>query len=89
MTKEQAEKVFAVLSVYAGAHDSMREDFIANMTQPDPPRKYRFQGRLGFVGNYWSESNQVTCYPQDMTCSKKRIIARTNAKLEDALGETK
>jgi len=83
MTIDQSNKVFDVLKEYAGAHESMRNDFVWNHTSPNKCSEYRFQGKLGFGGKYRSERNTVDCYREDETPERLEIIRVTNKKLSE------
>ena len=71
--------IFDVLVTCAGAHESMRENFVHSIQ--DGTREYRFQGDLGFGGKYWPETNTVSCYSEDMTDRRRAIITDTNGHL--------
>ncbi len=72
-----ANKVFDVLVKYAGARESLRDDFVHN----HPCQEYRFQGNLGFGGKYYSRGNRVSCYQEDETPERAQIIKQTNHHL--------
>lgn len=78
-------RVFDLLILHGGAHESMRSDFIFNHTSESPCNEYRFQGSLGFGGKYYREKSRVSCYSEDE--NTKRIVAIR--VLNDALQELK
>lgn len=43
-------------------------------------KEWRFQGKLGYGGKYYAESNRVDCYTEDYE-SCKLMIESTNKKL--------
>ncbi len=45
--------------------------------------EFRFIGALGFGGKVWSDRGRlyVTCYPEDETPKRRRMIDRANARL--------
>lgn len=85
-TKEQANRVYDVLVKYTGATEADRNDFVYHHTDAEHTcNEYRFCGHLGFGGKYWSQSNNVTCYQEDMTNERRIIIEITDKKLEKIL----
>jgi hypothetical protein len=75
-------KVFDLLQLVGGAHASLREDFLFHHLKEDC-HEFRFQGRLGFGGKYYSRENRVSCYSEDETADRVRLIAFLNAELAE------
>ena len=73
--------VFDLLKTVGGAHESMRSDFIYHHTSDQPCDEYRFQGKLGFGGKYWRLENRVSCYREDETPERLRVIVELDAAL--------
>lgn len=85
-TIEQANKVYDVLEEFTGANPDWRDDFVYNHTEADYMcNEWRFCGNLGFGGKYWSQTNDVTCYPEDMDIERETIIKLTNKNLKKVL----
>lgn len=75
------DSVFDVLKNIGGAHESMRKDFIYRHTSESPCDEYRFQGKLGLGGKYWRRENRVSCYREDETPERLRLIIELDAAL--------
>lgn len=86
MTEEVANAVFDILVTYAGANESIREDFVYHQST-SVCDEYRFQGALGFGGKFrrsWGRSGErwyVDQYPEDETPESVRKIDDTNLML--------
>ena len=66
MTKEFLETVYAILIEFGGAGTGWEKDaFIQLHLDEKPCEEYRFGGRLGFGGKYYSRKNRVDCYIED------------------------
>lgn len=91
MTEDQAKAVYDVLVKEAGAPESMRRDFVRAMGPEngahDYCNEYRFCGELGFGGKYWQGRNEVSCYREDETTKRTKIIDKTNAALKELVQE--
>lgn len=81
MNKEQLNKIYNILIKYAGTYPRMRDTFIQNHITERPCKEWRFGGKLGFGGKYWSEDNKVSCYPEDKTESMTILINNINSEL--------
>lgn len=67
---------------YAGAPASQRENFVySHIESKYPCEEWRFGGKLGFGGKYWSGSNTVSCYNEDSTPELSELIELINHKL--------
>jgi hypothetical protein len=84
LTETEAILVYNVLIALAGAPVNMKENFIYHHTKPDGPEEWRFGGKLGFGGKYWSRRNLVSCYSEDETTEREDIIKLTNTALTKA-----
>ncbi len=68
LSPEFSNKVYDILVLYAGAPESLRDNFIYSHTDPEYPCwEFRFQGHFGFGGKYWSDRNAISYYPEDHT----------------------
>ena len=90
LTKETANKVYDILIKYAGAsdHDYERRSFVHHQTKKDDVcREYRFKGKLGFGGKlirrHYDTRMCVSCYLEDMTDAREKIIIETNKALNE------
>lgn len=82
MTKEKANKVYDLLVVFGGAIERERDSFIYHHCEnKDGCREWRFRGKLGFGGKYYSRENKVTCYSEDETPERKETIKFINESL--------
>jgi len=73
--------IFDVLVKHAGASPYDKRMFVMQHSSGTGCQEWRFQGLLGFGGKYWSETNTVNCYREDMTDERREVIERTNAAL--------
>lgn len=87
MTEEIANKIYDVLCQMGGADQSMRDSFVHHHTTDEDCREWRFSGKLGFGGKYYSEVNKVDCYPEDRNKDRKILIKKINHALNDILTE--
>lgn len=83
-----AAEVYDILVTWAGAYDNKdsweRNNFIYDHTKTKyDVTEWRFCGKLGFGGKYWSDENCVTCYSEDETKERLEIIKITNEKLAE------
>lgn len=79
------EACYALLVAEGHSRDEPmnRRAFVEYFMQPDSrdnPKEFRFQGQLGFGGKFWRRhsGHDVTCYPEDSTRERKRMIAKLN-----------
>ena len=83
---EKANKIYDLLIEIGGANprDSDRADFIHTHCESDYDcSEYRFQGHLGFGGKYWSGSNRVSFYSEDVTADRIEIKEKLNKALKE------
>ena len=86
-TEDFYNQVYDLLIEHAGALDSLgqRESFVYHFAKSDSiPTEWRFQGSLGFGGKFWRNDGRiyVTCYPEDQTPARRKVIEVTNKSLE-------
>lgn len=85
LTREFAIKVYDILVNLGGASESMREAFIhahsLDAYDEIPCWEWRFEGKLGFGGKYWSKRNKVDCYQEDENPERLKLIEQINAEL--------
>jgi len=87
MTEEIAHKVYDILVEMAGADKAMRDSFVSHHTTDEDCCEWRFSGKLGFGGKYYSEVNRVDCYPEDYSNDRKVLVKKINHALNDILIE--
>ena len=83
MDKERANKIYDVLVELGGASERDRDSFVYHHTKEESemPSEWRFGGKLGFGGKYWSERNWVTCYSEDEIWVEVGLIEKINERL--------
>ena len=94
LTEEIANKVYNILEEI-GAVPRMRDAFVRDHSSYSDQHEWRFQGKLGFGGKFWNEWSylddepkwRVSCYSEDETPEREKIIEETNQKLR-ALAQT-
>jgi hypothetical protein len=75
-------EVYSILVEKAGALEEERTDFMFHHDREKSPcEEWRFRGKLGFGGKYYSRSNTVSCYSEDLTPDRQKVIAETNEAL--------
>ena len=81
---ELADKIYDLLVSVGGASERMRDSFIYHHCEnKDGCDEWRFQGKLGFGGKYYSVKNRVDCYTEDRTQEAEAIINELNLKLSE------
>ena len=81
---ENAQKIYDLLVSIGGASESMRESFIYHHCESKSGcGEWRFQGKLGFGGKYYSRMNKVDCYTEDRTQEVENIIEKLNILLSE------
>lgn len=84
-----ATKIWDVLVDGAGAKESMREDFLFSVRDHDISREleFRFCGNLGFGGKIYLDSDRarVSCYYENETDERRKIISDVNTKLKEIM----
>lgn len=82
LTKEQADKIYNCLIENCGACPHNQQSFISLQTTKEIV-EWRFGGKLGFGGKFWNNDNRwyVSCYQEDETKTRNKIIEKTNLEL--------
>ena len=85
MTKDEANKVYDILVNMGGASSSLkdRNDFLYHHVESENGcDEYRFGGKLGFGGKYYSGTNTVDCYSEEHSSDKHDdLIEGINSEL--------
>ena len=72
--------------ICGGKSDHVLDDFVrSHMVEDYPATEWRFQGRLGFGGKFYTRHDlhcSVGCYSEDETPERRKIITRANEQLE-------
>ena len=83
MSKERANKIYDLLVLIGGAIEREREGFLFwHCKSKDGCDEYRFQGKLGFGGKYFSFDNVVNCYSEDLNTERSELIEKLNEELK-------
>ena len=84
ISPEKAQKIYDLLVSIGGASERMMDSFIYHHCESkEGCDEWRFQGKLGFGGKYYSERNVVDCYTEDRNPTTIAIINELNDKLSD------
>ena len=82
LTEQKANKVYDLLVSIAGADEPFRVNFIYHHCKSkDGCDEWRFCGKLGFGGKYYSHLNRVDCYKEDATPETTKLIKEINNAL--------
>ncbi len=88
MTPEIANKIYDILIRDCGASPLYRKEFVQHHSSWNSknPSEFRFQGMLGFGGKFWYDpfrvaTYRVSCYGEDRTAKRDRMIDKANAAL--------
>ena len=86
LSDKQANQVFDLLVRDAGAPEQGRSQFLQYTTDINHKgmREFRFCGWLGFGGKLYliaPHAPHISCYPEDETDRRRKIIYETNLKL--------
>ncbi len=82
LSKESANSIYDILVSMGGAPEDMRHDFIYHHCDSKfGCDEYRFGGKLGSGGKYYSSNNRVDCYTEDYTSETKTLIEDINGYL--------
>ena len=89
-SKALYETVWDILVDHAGASKNPRDKaafVLACLDRDNKLYEYRFCGRLGFGGKLWRYDGRIyiTCYPEDSTPERDRILRETNTQLAKLL----
>jgi hypothetical protein len=83
-----AQKIWEILQRTCGAGTYWGSNFVRiaqEYLETGKMLEYRFQGNLGFGGKVWINNGDhpyVTCYPEDMSPDKQKMIDAANAELK-------
>jgi hypothetical protein len=81
---DKAQKIYDLLVSLGGASENMRDSFIYHHCESeDGCGEWRFQGKLGFGGKYYSRINKVDSYTEDRTQEVADIIEKLNILLSE------
>ena len=81
---EIANKIYDLLVAIGGAAESMRDSFVYHHCEAeDGCGEWRFQGKLGYGGKYYSRMNKVDSYTEDRTQEVEDIIEKLNILLSE------
>lgn len=81
---DKANQIYSLLVEIGGASERMRGSFIYHHCEnEDGCGEWRFQGKLGFGGKYYSGRNVVDCYTEDRDDKTTKIIEELNEKLSN------
>lgn len=87
VSMKKAKDILAILERTAGAPGDS-SDFLYHVSaaiQVDGRLEYRFCGNLGFGGKIWFHPNSapyVTCYKEDETSERMKLIEQANLELK-------
>ena len=78
MTKQEAKRIWDVLTTHAGANKSEYVSFCYTMS--NGCQEYRFIDKLGFGGKLYNILNKIyiSCYKEDETPERLEIINKVN-----------
>jgi hypothetical protein len=80
MTQDRAHTIYTVLVAMVGASAEDRDNFVYHHSKSGC-EEWRFGGKLGFGGKYYSRENVVSCYKEDETTERMKLIGQTNTAL--------
>jgi hypothetical protein len=82
LTEEFANQVWDILVKHVGALEADRDMFVyAHTNLVNPCFEWRFGGKFGFGGKYWSERNAITYYSEDRTKKLDTLEKKVNKLL--------
>jgi hypothetical protein len=81
LDRKIASQIFDLLVTQVAANEDDREAFL--YAQAQGCVEWRFCGSLGFGGKFWNNGQRwyITCYQEDETSERRRVIMETNAAL--------
>lgn len=81
---DKAQKIYDLLVSLGGASEMMRDSFIYHHCEAEYGcGEWRFQGKLGYGGKYYSRTNRVDSYIKDRTQEGEDIIEKLNILLSE------
>jgi hypothetical protein len=80
VTEEIANRAYDVLVEECGATDDFRDEFVIYLMDGSDDHQCCFQGSLGAGGKFYHNGAgaYVTCFREDKTPERARMIARAN-----------
>jgi hypothetical protein len=82
LSEKKANAIYDILTSKAGANEAMRDTFIYHHCKSRYGcDEFRFGGKLGFGGKYYSHTNTVSCYTEDETETVLLLIESINDDL--------
>lgn len=89
--RDDAEQIYTILIDTCAAPVSLRADFLAHHTDPQPPAgpsEFRFCGALGFGGKFRVDPHHpagwyVDQYPEDVTGRTLAMVDSANRQLAE------
>jgi len=82
LSKEKADKVYDLLVSIGGASERDKGSFIHHHCVSEYGcGEWRFQGKLGFGGKYFSRNNRVCFYTEDETPERNEVRSKLNDEL--------
>jgi hypothetical protein len=80
------KRAYAILVELGGALPFWEEQFVHYFTtESGDTLEWRFQGKFGYGGKFWRRYNNVhdvTCYSEDITNERKKLIKEINKRLK-------
>lgn len=80
--KIKYNKIYDILVNLGGANEIERTSFIYGHISNPPLSEWRFQGKFGFGGKYWSTTNAISYYPEDKTKERESLMKSINKGLK-------
>jgi len=84
MTESKANSIYDILVELGGASERDRSSFVFHHTKGDC-NEYRFQGKFGFGGKFWSRYLDVNYYSENQTDELDELQQTINDKIMEAL----
>ena len=80
--KNKANEIYNALVSIGGADESMRESFVYHHCESkNGCGEWRFSGKLGFGGKYFSRNNRVSFYSENKTKEREAIKEKIDLEL--------
>lgn len=81
MTNEQATAIYGILMKICGAPADQQDAFVKEMTGPEVPQYWTFDGLLGADGRFYAFEMRVDCLVEDLSEERLEIISMANRSL--------
>ena len=83
ISEDKANKIYDLLVSIGGASEHERDNFVYHHSKiKEGCDEWRFCGKLGFGGKYYSKRNVVSCYKEDENKERSEIIVKLNKELK-------